>query len=83
MKKTTTPNITGSMVLRSQKNKDKPILQNQCKIQTQCIDITNIVVQKNYAGERNELEVNIDFDESSTAWRKNKRSIGNGEFRYI
>lgn len=30
-----------------------------------------------------ELEVNIDFDDSSREWRKNKRSIGNGQFKYI
>ena len=30
-----------------------------------------------------ELEVNIDFDESSKEWRKNKRCIGNGQFKYI
>jgi hypothetical protein len=28
-------------------------------------------------------EVNIDFDEASTAWRANKKSIGNGTFKYI
>ena len=26
--------------------------------------------------------VNIDFDESSKAWRKNKISLGNGMFKY-
>ena len=28
-------------------------------------------------------EVNIDFDEASKAWRANKRSIGNGHYRYL
>ena len=28
-------------------------------------------------------EVNIDFDEASAAWRSNKRSIGNGSYRYL
>ena len=27
--------------------------------------------------------VNIDFDEASNAWKANKRSIGNGSYRYI
>ena len=27
-------------------------------------------------------EVNIDFDEASKAWRKNKTSIGNGSYKY-
>ena len=29
------------------------------------------------------LEVNIDFDDAITEWRKNKRSIGNGHYNYI
>ena len=28
-------------------------------------------------------EVNIDFDEASEAWRANKKSIGNGTYKYI
>jgi len=28
-------------------------------------------------------EVNIDFDESSEAWRQNKKHIGQGHFKYI
>ena len=28
-------------------------------------------------------EVNIDFDEASTAWRANKKKIDNGTFKYI
>ena len=27
--------------------------------------------------------VDIDFDEASSAWNENKRSIGNGEYEYI
>ena len=27
-------------------------------------------------------EVNIDFDEASSAWRANKKSIGNGSYKY-
>ena len=30
-----------------------------------------------------ELDVNIDFDDASYHWRKNKQSLGNGEFSYI
>ena len=29
------------------------------------------------------LAVNIDFDKAQTAWRSNKRYIGNGSFVYI
>ena len=28
-------------------------------------------------------DVNIDFDEASEAWRSNKKSIGNGMFKYV
>lgn len=28
-------------------------------------------------------EVNIDFDEASEAWKANKKSIGNGSYKYI
>lgn len=28
-------------------------------------------------------EVNIDFDAASEAWKANKRSIGNGSYRYV
>ena len=30
-----------------------------------------------------ELEVNIDFDEASRAWRENKKSTGNGCYKYV
>ena len=28
-------------------------------------------------------EVNIDFDEASISWKQNKKSIGNGQYKYI
>ena len=28
-------------------------------------------------------EVNIDFDEASKAWKANKKSIGNGSYKYL
>ena len=28
-------------------------------------------------------EVNIDFDEASESWKNNKKSIGNGSYKYI
>uniref|UniRef100_A0A6C0HBY3 Uncharacterized protein n=1 Tax=viral metagenome TaxID=1070528 RepID=A0A6C0HBY3_9ZZZZ len=30
-----------------------------------------------------EYEVNIDFDEASAAWKANKKSKGNGTYRYV
>jgi hypothetical protein len=32
---------------------------------------------------KNTLEVNIDFDEGIKEWRSNKKSIGNGHYKYI
>jgi hypothetical protein len=29
------------------------------------------------------LDVNIDFDDAATEWNKNKRSIGDGHYKYI
>jgi hypothetical protein len=29
------------------------------------------------------FEVNIDFDEASEAWKSNKKSIGNGSYKYV
>jgi hypothetical protein len=31
----------------------------------------------------NEIEVNIDFDDASSEWHKNKKSIGNSQYKYI
>ena len=34
--------------------------------------------------QNNEIyEVDIDFDEASSAWKANKKSIGNGSYRYL
>ena len=30
-----------------------------------------------------ELEVNIDFDDASNAWKQNKKYMGNGTYKYI
>jgi len=38
---------------------------------------------KKIATVRPELEVNIDFDEASRAWKENKISIGNGSYKYV
>ena len=47
-----------------------------CGFQTNNIQL--IITEK-----REEFEVNIDFDEASEAWRKNKKSIGNGHYKYV
>jgi hypothetical protein len=38
---------------------------------------------KVYAKTITELEVNIDFDDASKEWHKNKKSIGNSQYKYI
>ena len=30
-----------------------------------------------------QFEVNIDFDDATKKWRSNKKSIGNGSYKYI
>ena len=30
-----------------------------------------------------QFEVNIDFDDATKEWRSNKKSIGNGSYKYI
>ena len=30
-----------------------------------------------------DMLIKIDFDEASAAWKKNKKSIGNGQYKYI
>lgn len=42
----------------------------------------NVFVNKRQPNERAIYEVNIDFDEASREWRKNKIHTGNGCFRY-
>lgn len=41
-------------------------------------DIVADIVEK-----KEEYEVNIDFDEASKAWMDNKKSTGNGNYKYI
>ncbi len=31
----------------------------------------------------NQIAVNIDFDDASKEWHKNKKSIGNSQYKYI
>jgi hypothetical protein len=48
--------------------------------------IRNKIFNKDSNIESNEMvqyEVNIDFDEAISAWRTNKKSMGNGQYKYI
>ena len=37
----------------------------------------------NINAKEKEFNINIDFDEASAEWRKNKKSIGNSQYKYI
>ena len=41
------------------------------------------LTNKNDKPSKTILEVNIDFDESIKEWRSNKKSIGNGQCKYL
>jgi hypothetical protein len=58
------------------------IIKKIKKENRELINIENVVRENNQLTNI-ELEVNIDFDVASTAWRENKRSIGNGQYKYI
>ena len=49
--------------------------------------ITKLEKQKQEKQQQQEqqtkYEVNIDFDEASRAWKANKKSTGNGSYKYI
>ncbi len=48
------------------------------KTRSQTKSETNTVIQPVQL-----YEVNIDFDGASEAWRANKKSIGNGSYKYL
>ena len=57
-------------------------LTNEIKmVQTKHNEITNELT--NEIKMVQQYEVNIDFDEASNAWKYNKKSIGNGSYKYI
>lgn len=47
------------------------------------IQLTNQGISEPLTKAKHELEVNIDFDDASKEWHKNKKSIGNGQYNYI
>jgi len=42
-----------------------------------------LVMQTRSQSAKEKYEVNIDFDGASAAWKANKKSIGNGQYKYI
>jgi hypothetical protein len=52
--------------------------QTRKEVNTEVNKVLNIE-----SNERVLYEVNIDFDEASRAWRSNKKSIGNGQYKYV
>ena len=47
-------------------------MQTRSQTKDQCIQKSQYI-----------YEVNIDFDEASMLWKQNKKSIGNGSYKYI
>jgi len=52
--------------------------QTRKEVNTEVNTVSNIE-----SNERVLYEVNIDFDEASRAWRSNKKSMGNGQYKYV
>jgi len=50
-----------------------------CKMQTR----NQVKTQMQLQTQKVEYEVIIDFDEASAAWKANKKSKGNGTYRYV
>ena len=44
---------------------------------------TRSQIRNKVSNEMVQYEVNIDFDEAISAWRTNKKSMGNGQYQYI
>ena len=44
---------------------------------------TRSQIRNKVSNEMVQYEVNIDFDEAISAWRSNKKSMGNGQYKYI
>lgn len=59
---------TRSQTKKEQELKETPIMQTEPKPKPKPKQL---------------YEVNIDFDEASKAWHANKKSIGNGQYKYI
>ena len=73
------------MITRS---KSKSIIENKNKNKNKNKILNKVDINFDYSREDlNEhislYNINIDFDDSSKAWRENKLSIGNGNFRYL
>ena len=54
----------------------------QTRSQTKNLTNNNSTKKTTYKSS-SEDEVYIDFDEASAAWKANKKSIGNGSYKYI
>ena len=84
------------MITRSKGKNTSPLTPSLSNEKTDCsVDIPSYTVKNKFVSFminsyniikndiKNELiEYDIDFDESSRAWMRNKRKIGNGEYKY-
>lgn len=68
---------TSAMLLRNGKNTTPKTSTRKIKFE---LDEVEHSLKQN---EMREYEVNIDFDEASRLWRQNKKSIGNGCYKYV
>ena len=63
---------------------DKPTTRSQTQVKL--LSSSSVQEPRMVTRSRNNAsryDVDIDFDEASEAWRANKKSIGNGMFKYV
>jgi hypothetical protein len=60
---------------------DKPTTRSQTQSSSSVVQEPRMVTRSSNNSPR--YDVDIDFDEASEAWRANKKSIGNGMFKYV
>jgi len=64
--------------------RDQRVIRRSARKQVKCSD-EDYIYEEDYNSSDDEgmYSVNIDFDEASAAWKKNKKSIGNGCYTYV
>jgi hypothetical protein len=70
-------------ITRSEEKEKRPSIISESVTLATDSRIVECEYRQNYVALAKELEVNIDFDEASAAWRANKKSTGNGCYKYI
>ena len=70
-------------ITRSEEKEKRPSIISESVTLATDSSRTPLRLSLNYVALAKELEVNIDFDEASAAWRANKKSTGNGCYKYF